>query len=147
MADQSLSDVADIIAKIDFCQFVTKTDGGLMAARPMSNNSQVDYEGDNYFFAKDTSRTYRDIQADPHVTLTFHGSAGLMGVVGKPGPMVAIQGQAEVIRDKAVFREHWVPELEYWFKDGIDDPEMVMFKVHAHRINIWDGEDSREITV
>ena len=147
MADKTLQDIAEIIADIDFCQFGTITDGGLIAARPMSSNAQVENDCDTWFFSKDTTRTYRDIEANPHVTLTFHGSAGIMGVVGKPGPMVAIQGRAEIIRDKAVFKDHWVPELEFWFKDGIDDPHMVMFKVHARRVNLWDGMDTCEITV
>lgn len=147
MAGKTLAEIADTIRDIDFCQFATKTDNGQIAARPMSNNTQVDYNGDHWFFSKDTSRTCSDIQRDPAVTLTYHGSAGVLGVVGKPGPMVVIQGSAEVVRDKEVFRAHWVPELEFWFENGIDDPQMVMFRVRASRINFWDGMETEEIEV
>ncbi|MDF1728581.1 MAG: hypothetical protein P1U53_12620 [Sulfitobacter sp.] len=42
MAEKSLSRVAVIMKNVDFCQFATHTEGGLIAARPMSTNSQVE---------------------------------------------------------------------------------------------------------
>jgi len=50
-----------------------------------------------------------------------------------------------LIDDRATFEEHWVPELEYWFKEGIDTPGMIMIHVHADRIDYWDGMEAGEV--
>ena len=50
MAGLSLKDVSEKMRDIDFAVLSTRTDGGAISARPMSNNRQVDYDGDNYFF-------------------------------------------------------------------------------------------------
>ena len=65
MADLSLKDVADKMRDIDFTFLSTRTDGGAIAARPMSNNRQVEYDGDSYFFALADTRTITDIARDP----------------------------------------------------------------------------------
>ena len=51
MTDMTLSDLAKKMADIDFCMLSTRTAGGEIAARPMSNNGDVEYDGDSYFFS------------------------------------------------------------------------------------------------
>jgi len=50
-----------------------------------------------------------------------------------------------VIRDRATMREHWVPDLERWWPDGVETPGVALLKVKAERIHYWDGEDQGEI--
>ena len=147
MTTKTLKDVAALMADIDFCQLVTKTEGGAIAARPMSNNGEVEYDGTSYFFTWDSSRMASDIRANPEVGLTMTGSAGVMGVVGKPPLMLMVQGVAELSHDRDRFAKHWNPDLERWFEDGIDTPGMVMIAVDARRIAWWDGEDDGELVV
>ena len=64
-----------------------------------------------------------------------------------PGAFVHVEGQADLIRDKATFAAHWQKSLERWYPEGIETPGMVMIKVHAARIHYWDGEDEGEVTV
>ena len=144
MSNPNLKDVAKIIADIDFTMLHTHTGKGLISARPMSNNGDVNFDGDSYFFAWEHSRMVADIARDPQVSLALQGKAGLFG---KPPLMISIQGAAEVIRDKAQFEDHWQEALSRWFKDGVDTPGLVMLKVHARRINYWDGEDAVEVLV
>lgn len=110
----------------------------------MSNNRDVDYDGDSYYFTWESSRMVADIGRDPKVGLAFQSSGGLLGSTPF---MVAVEGDAEVIRDKAVFEAHWNSDLEAWFKDGIDTAGMVMIKVHAARIHYWDGDEEGELKV
>ena len=56
-----------------------------------------------------------------------------------------MQGEAELIKDKARFAEHWTEDLDSWFKEGIDTPGLTMIKVRARRIHYWDGYDEGEI--
>lgn len=144
MAMQTLKDLAKAMGKIDFAMLTTRTDGGALATRPMSNNGDVAYDGDSFYFSWDSARTVRDILADPHVGLSFQGRAGLLG---QPPLFVAVQGTAQVVRDKAAFADHWVADLKRWFPDGIDTQGMVMIHVRAARIRYWDGSDEGELTV
>jgi general stress protein 26 len=130
--------------EIDFAMLSTRAEGGQIAARPMSNNGDVDYDGDSFFFTFEQSHTVQDIQRDPQVGLSFTGAKGLLG---QPPIFISIEGKAELIRDKAAFEAHWTKDLDYWFKDGIDTPGVVLIKVHAGRLHYWDGQDDGEIKI
>ena len=54
-----MSDVAKAMAKINFAMLTSKSDGGTLGSRPMSNNGDVDYDGDSYCFSDDSARTVR----------------------------------------------------------------------------------------
>jgi general stress protein 26 len=144
MSELSLADLAEKMRDIDFGMLLTHTEGGAIAGRPMSNNGQVEYKGDSYYFSWEQARTIDDIERDPKVTVSFQGNKGLFG---KPPFMACLEGNAELIRDKAAFKEHWTPDLDRWFEQGIDTPGVVMIKIHATRIHYWDGNDQGELTL
>lgn len=141
---KTLPELAKAMAKIDFAMLTTRTDGGQLATRPMSNNGDVDYEGDSFYFSWDEARTIGDISRDPQVALSFQGSAGMLG---KPPLFVAVEGTARIVRDKVAFAEHWTPDLERWFPQSVDTVGMVMINVRADRVHYWDGADEGELTV
>ncbi|MBR1300607.1 pyridoxamine 5'-phosphate oxidase family protein [Bradyrhizobium sp. AUGA SZCCT0042] len=58
---------------------------------------------------------------------------------------VAVEGKAELNRDKAVF--NWTSDLDRWFDKGVDTPNIVLIKIKANRITYWDGEEEGEIRV
>lgn len=144
MSEMTLADLSEKMSDIDFAMLVTKSSQGELASRPMSNNGDVKYEGTSYFFAYAETRTVSDISADPKVALTMQGSKGLFG---SPPLFLAIEGHAELIRDKAAFAEHWDSDLDYWFEQGIDTPGIVLIKVGAKRIHYWNGKDEGDIVV
>lgn len=139
-----ISEIAEAMRDIDFTLLSTRTEGGAISARPMSNNRDVDFDGDSWFFADDSARSVQDIAQDPQVGLTLQAKGGLLG---KPGMFIAIEGRAALIRDKAVFEEHWNPDLDRWFADGVDTPGLVLIKVVAERLHYWDGEDEGEVAL
>jgi general stress protein 26 len=142
---KTLGEIAEAMRGIDFCMLVSRAEDGSIAGRPKSNNREVQYEGTSRFFACDDTRTVQDLERDPAVGLTFQGKAGLMGVVGKPGLFIHVEGEARVVRDKARFAEHWTPGLDRWFEQGVDTPGLTLLEVEARRIHYWDGEDQGEI--
>jgi general stress protein 26 len=144
VASRSLSDISEAMRDIDFCMLSTRTQAGGIAARPMSNNREVDYDGDSYFFACDSAHSIGEIDADPNVGLTYHGKDHLLG---RPGIFISIEGKAELIREKGQFEEHWTKGLERWFKEGTDTPGLVLIKVHASKLHYWDGEDEGEVSL
>ena len=128
---------------IDFCMLSTKTETGAIAARPMSNNREVEYDGDNFFFACDDAHSIGEIERDANVGLTYHGKDHLLG---RPGIFISIEGRAQLIRDKGQFEEHWTEGLERWFKQGVDTPGLVLFKVHAEELHYGDGSEEGDVT-
>ena len=144
-ATKSLADISKAMKDIDFCMLVSRAQDGSLAGRPMSNNRQVEYEGTSWFFTEDETRMVDDIGRDASVGLTYQGKAGLKGLVGAPGLFVHVEGEAKLIRDKDAFREHWNPDLERWFSDGVDTPGLVLIEVAARRIHYWEGEEEGEV--
>lgn len=144
MSDLSLHDLSKKMAKLDFSMMTTQCLGGGTTARPMSNNGDVEYDGDSYFFAYSDSRKVQEIRADPHVSLTFTGAAGMLG---GPPLFVTVEGAASLIEDKATFEEHWTKDLDRYFPEGIDTPGVIMIKVHAKAIRYWDGGDEGSISL
>ncbi|GGF67733.1 hypothetical protein GCM10007301_29320 [Azorhizobium oxalatiphilum] len=144
MSEMALKDLAERMKDIDFAMFTTKTDGGEIASRPMSNNRDVEYDGDSWFFTYESYRTVADIERDPKVSLTMTGSKGIFG---KPPLFLSIEGQAELIRDRTQFEAHWTEDLDYWFEQGPDTPGVVLIRVRASRIHYWDGRHEGDITV
>jgi general stress protein 26 len=142
MADKTLAEIAEKMRDIDFCMLSTRTESGAIASRPMSNNREVDYDGDSWFFTCDDTRMVEEIAANPEVGLAYQGKAGMLGL--RPF-FLAIEGRATLIRDKGQFAEHWTKGLELWFEQGIDTPGLVLIRVHGERAHYWDGGDEGEL--
>ena len=142
MADLKLTDISEKMRDIDFAVLSTRTEGGALAGRPMSNNRQVDYDGDSYFFAMEDTRTVGDIGRDPQVGLAYQSKSG---IIGQKPFFITIEGRAELIQDKAAFAEHWTKDLDRWFEQGIDTPGLTLIKVSAQRLHYWDGYDEAEL--
>lgn len=144
MADLTLKDLSAKMKGIDIAFLSSKTENGEIASRPMSNNGDVEYDGDSYYFTCEQSRIVSDIRRDKKVTLSFTGKSGL---VSGPSFYASVEGEAELIKDKAAFEKHWVKDLDIWFEKGVDTPGLTLVKVHANRITYWDGSEQGEIRV
>jgi len=140
----TIDDIAEKMRDLDFCLLSTKAADGTLPARPMSNNRDVEYDGNSWFFADDSARMVEEIAANPNVGLGFQGKAGMLGM--RP-LFIAIEGKAELIRDEAQFDKHWTKGLERWWPEGTDTPGLVLIKVQAVRAHYWDGEEEGEATL
>lgn len=144
MGQLTLTELAKKMKDIDFAMLSTRAEGGQIAARPMSNNRDVDYDGDSYYFTTDDTVMVGDIERDPKVGLSFQGSAGILN---QRPLFVAIEGRADLIRDKSEFKAHWNSDIDRWFAEGVDTPGLVLIRVRAERAHYWDGENEGEVTL
>ena len=144
MGSLTLSDLSDTMRKIDIAVLSTHAENGEIAGRPMSNNGEVEFKGDSFFFTTDDTHTVRDIERDPKVSIAMQGAKSLLG---KPGVTICVEGRAEIIRQKSEFQRRWTKDLDIWFEKGVDTPGLVLIKVHANRIHYWDGTDEGELRV
>jgi general stress protein 26 len=144
VAEKSIAELAEKMKDIDFAILSTRTEGGAIAGRPMSNNREVEFDGSSYFFTCDEARTVSDIRRDPQVGLSYQAKSGMLGM--RPF-FLTLEGRAELIKDKGSFAEHWTKDLDRWFEQGIDTPGLTLIKVQAERMHYWDGYDEGEIKV
>lgn len=144
MAELTLEQISEKMRDIDIAVLTTRTAGGALAGRPMSNNRDVEFDGDAFFFTLDDTETVRDIEADPNVGLSYRASSGMLHM--KPF-YVTVSGKAELIREKRAFNEHWTKDLDRWFEQGVDTPGLTLIKVHADRLHYWDGYDQGEVAL
>ena len=141
MAKKSVAEIAKQMAGIDIAILSTHAEGGEIANRPMSNNGDVSYNGTSYYFTYEQARAVSDIQRDPNVALGFSSDGGIFS----DGIYVAVEGTAELIRDKAAFQQHWTSDLDKWFDKGVDTPGIVLIKVKAKRATYWKGREEGEV--
>jgi general stress protein 26 len=137
----SISEVSEKMNGIDIAILSTHSESGEIANRPMSNNGDVKYNGDSYFFTYEEALCVSDIERDPKVALSYSGKTGIFTGTGV---YIAVEGRAELIRDKAAFQQHWTPDLDSWFDQGVETPNLVLIKVKAKRIKFWDHGDEGE---
>ena len=143
MRHNTVKEISKRMAGIDIAILSTHTERGQIANRPMSNNGDVAYDGTSYYFTFEQARTVADIEANPKVALGFTGKGGIFS----EAIYVAVEGTAELIRDKIAFKAHWTSDLDRWFDQGVDTPGIVLVKVKATRITYWDGREEGEIEV
>jgi len=140
----TMAQLAEEMRDIDFAMLSTVTDGGNISARPMSNNGEVDYDGESWFFTFEQARTVTDIERNPKVGLSYAAKKGLLGHT----PLfISIEGNATLIRDRSAFAAHWTEGLNKWFEQGPDTPGIVLIRVAGERIHYWDGMRSGEMTL
>lgn len=144
MTDLTLHDIAREMKDIDFGMLSTWNGTGAISSRPMSNNGDVDFDGDCFFFSYEDTRKAADIRQTPGVSLTFSKAPSLLG---KPGIFIAVQGDALLSKDKTEFQQHWVDSLDRWFPDGIETEGLVMIKVVGKRVDYWDGNANGTIAI
>jgi general stress protein 26 len=144
MKTADLSDIAEKMKGIDIAILSTHTGDGEIASRPMSNNGDVTYAGDSYFFTYEEARCVSDIEGDPKVALGYSKPGGLFS---GGGVYIAVEGSAELIRDRAAFQQHWTSDLDRWFDRGVDTPNLVLIKVRARRVTCWNGAEESELTL
>jgi len=76
MAEKSLAELAQKMKDIDFAMLSTRTENGAIAARPMSNNRDVEFDGDAFFFTCDETRTVALDEGSRPLVRAGHRHAG-----------------------------------------------------------------------
>ena len=143
MAKLTINDISAALRKLDICMMTTTNSEGMLESRPMSNNKDVDYAGDSYFFTLDKTSAVRDLKSKPQVCLAYEGRRNMLAA-----PIyLCVSGVAELIKDRAQLEKHWAKDLEIWFDKGIDTPGLTLIHVTAHHIKYWDGMDEGEVTL
>lgn len=134
MKKASLKTVAQKMKKLDMCMLITQDGRNALHSRPMSNNGEVEYDGNSWFFTYEQSNKVKQIAQNPKVSLLFQTDKMMF---------IECYGKATIIKQRSVMEEKWMNELAQWFPKGLDTPGICMIKVNATRVHFWDkGEEA-----
>lgn len=138
MSTLSLKALAKEMRQLDICMMTTNTKRGSLNSRPMSNNRDVTYKGDSYFFTYEKTGKIKDLEANPAVCLNFEGKKDLY---------ISVAGKAALIRNKAKFKEHWQESLNQWFPEGPETKGIVLIRVKGTMLKYWQREKEGSIAL
>lgn len=128
--------VIELMKQLDFCMMVTTDGRGTHHTRPMSNNREVEFDGDSWFFAYEDSNKIKQLQTDANVSLIYQGDGMIF---------MHLYGTASIVRQKAILEKHWQKELEMWFPKGLETPGVCLIHVKAAKVQYWHKSDEGTI--
>lgn len=129
--------LADVMKHVEFCMMTTVAMTGRLHSRPMSNNKDVEWDGDTWFFAQADSSQVQEIARNPNVNLGY----------ARPDKMVfvSLTGEASIVNDLAKKKELWYKALDFWFPNGPEDPAVVLIHVDGQYAYYWSKEGEGEL--
>jgi len=135
--EDAIFKLRELAEAIDICMFCTnlKTDDGA-SCRPMSTQKVCD-EGNIWFFSNADSDKNKEIEQNNNVQLFYSHP-------GKDSFMI-VNGEAEIIFDRDMIDELWLPVLKAWFPGGKDDPNISIVKVKPSNAYYWDTDGNKMI--
>ncbi len=132
--NEKIKKLRELIKDIDIGMLTTIDEDGSLHSRPMSTNSQVEFDGDLWFFANASSHKVTEVEHDRHVNVSFSDP--------HKQQYVSISGRATLVRDRNKIQELWKPELKAWFPQGVDEPDLALLKVEVEKAEYWDAPSS-----
>ena len=132
--EDKLKNLREIVKAVDICMLTTIDERGDLHSRPMSNNGDIEFDGDLWFFTYGASHKVDEVGRVPKVNASFADTDAQQ--------YASLSGRAEVVRDRAKIEELWKPQLRAWFPEGIETPDIALLKVTVERAEYWDGSQS-----
>ena len=136
---EAIPQIASLINQIDICLFATRGDDGQLHARPMSNNGQVEWDGQSWFFAPTDGRLVTELRADPAAVAAYRAEEGFA--------FVSVSGRATIETDPELKQRYWLDDLERWFPNGPADPNVALIRLDAEEAQWWteDGDGMADL--
>ena len=126
----------ELIKGIDFAMLTTIRTNGSLHSCPMATQ-KVDADGVIWFFSHINTEKVEAIRTDHRVNLAYSDADSQR--------YVSITGRCELVRDHVQAKQLWKPVYETWFPKGIDDPNLILLKVHVQEAAYWREEEGRMV--
>lgn len=133
--NEGLDKLKKLVEDVKVAMLCTKHQDHLHA-RPMST-SQIDDDGNFWFFTNEFSGKVDQVENDPHVCLCYSDPAN--------STYVSVRGDAELVTDQDKMKDLWNPILKAWFPEGLDDPKISLLKVTPNDAEFWDSSSSKMV--
>jgi len=122
-----LDTLYELIHDIEIAMMTTRRPDGHLESRAMANQKPM-AGADLWFVTLDGSAKVRNLEADPHVNLSYYKD--------RSREWISVSGIATLSRDRQQIRELYEPDWKMWFPDEgdsrhgtPDDPRLVLIGV------------------
>jgi general stress protein 26 len=132
--DSDYEKLKEMMKDIDFCMLSTVDENGYLHSRPMSLNSEIDEEGNLWFFTSSNSLKANEIERSPRVNASFSNP--------EESQYVSISGTAQLVTDRRKIKDLWKPVLKAWFPEGPEQPDLALLKLRVEKAEYWDSPSS-----
>ncbi|WP_428659007.1 pyridoxamine 5'-phosphate oxidase family protein [Runella sp.] len=131
-------DFREMVKDIRVAMLCTHSADGHIHSRPMGT-SDVDKDGNIWFFSKESSEKIDEIEDNPDVCVCYSQP--------DDNTYVCVMGAAKIVHDPKKIDELWNPMIKVWFPEGKDDPELLLIKVDPHSAEYWDSSSSKMVVL
>ena len=121
---------------IDFAMLTTIRSDGSLHSCPMATQ-EVDADGIIWFFSDTNTEKVEAARTQRRVNLAYSDASSER--------YVSISGKCELMRDHVKAQELWKPLYKTWFAKGIDDPNLILLKIHVEEAEYWDAAEGRMV--
>lgn len=132
-ARDDIKRLGDLIKDVKIAMLTTVEPDGRLHSRPMATQ-QVEFDGELWFFTKDTAPKVEETQLNRHVSVTYSSP--------DKGRFVAVAGTGQLVRDRDQIRRLWNPLYKIWFPEGLDDPSLALLRIEVQQAEYWDSPSS-----
>ncbi|ARV57739.1 general stress protein [Nostocales cyanobacterium HT-58-2] len=129
--NDQIKKLRELIKDIDIGMLTTVDDDGTLHSRPMATNSEVEFDGDLWFFTYASSHKVKEIEQHQQVNVSFSDPHKQL--------YVSVSGQAQLVRDRNKLQQLWKPQLKAWFPKELNEPDVALLKVHVEEAEYWDA--------
>lgn len=137
--EEAIQKLKNMVDAIDICMLSTfKEQKEYPHSVPMSRQ-EVDDQGNICFLFSSESETYKHLQQNKKVSLTFANV--------KDYHFLSINANAEISQDKTKIDEYWNQFIEAWFEKGKEDPTIRILKVVPNEAYYWDNKTNKLMTL
>jgi general stress protein 26 len=119
-----------LVDQIEIAMMTTRRPDGHLESRAMANQRKA-AGADLWFVTAEGAGKLRDIQADPHVNLSYYKD--------RTREWISVSGIARISRDRGKIHELYAADWKAWFPEEgdprhgtRDDPRMVLIGVDIH---------------
>ncbi|MBD2301082.1 pyridoxamine 5'-phosphate oxidase family protein [Nostoc sp. FACHB-87] len=133
-SDRQIQQLQELIQNIDSGMLTTVNDDGSLHSCPMYSIKEIDLEGRIWFFTSSNSHRVSEIEHNQQVNVSFSSCEQQL--------YVSISGTAQLLKDRQKMAELWKPELETWFSQGLDQPDLALLQVNIKQADYWDSSSS-----
>lgn len=129
--DEQIKKLRELIKDIDIGMLTTVDEDGSLHSRPMSTNSEVEFDGDLWFFTYASSHKVTEVEQHQQVNVSFSDP--------HKQNYVSVSGKAQLVRDRTKLQQLWKPQLKAWFPKELDEPDIALLKVSVEKAEYWDA--------
>lgn len=137
-SDDALNKLKELAEDIKICMFCTELTNVPFSTRPMGVQ-EVDEHGNIWFLSSADSNKNFEIKANEKVQLIFSKPAD--------SHFMTVYGEAVIYKDKNLIEDIWNPLAKAWFKDGKDDPNVTVIRVHPVTAYYWDTKNGKMVSM